>query len=96
LYVSSLPSAGSPFLRFDFTLSRLIVLDCAEIFDSATDADGSKGVTRRILEHNGIEWDRSLDLREAKKQGKDEMGKDGAKVGESAKELTDTDSSGTK
>jgi len=46
--------AGAPFLRFDFTLSRVIILDAAEAFAS----------TSRILQQNSIEHDRSADLRD--------------------------------
>jgi len=46
-------AAGVPFLRFDFTLSRTIVLDSREAFTA----------NARILQQNNIEHDRSADLR---------------------------------
>lgn len=48
-------SAGAPFLRFDFTLCRLVVLETELAFNS----------TRRILRQHCIEHDRSADLRES-------------------------------
>jgi hypothetical protein len=50
---SSPRAAGVPFLRFDFTLSRTIVLDSREAFTA----------NARILQQNNIEHDRSADLR---------------------------------
>jgi len=46
-------SAGAEFLRFDFTLSRVIVLESSQAFTA----------NKRILRQNSIEHDRSADLR---------------------------------
>ena len=46
---------GAHFLRFDFTLNRVIVLDCKEAF----------AATESVLKQNSIEFDRSVDLRPA-------------------------------
>ena len=45
---------GVPFLRFEFTLSRLIILDTELAFAS----------TETILDENNIEFDRSEDLQQ--------------------------------
>jgi len=50
--------AGVPFLRFDFTLNRVIILETELAFES----------TRRILKQNAIEYDRSEELRQATNQ----------------------------
>ena len=54
---SSLCSAGAAYLRFDFTLSRLIVLETSLIADA----------TARVLAEKKIEFDRSIDLRQTRK-----------------------------
>lgn len=54
LYLSVSFSVGSPFLRFDFTLNRVILLETELAFAS----------TEAILDECAIEFDRSADLRE--------------------------------
>ena len=51
-------SVGAPFLRFNFTLNRVIILETRSAFRS----------TRKILQQNNIEFDRSKDLRDAQRR----------------------------
>ena len=51
-------AAGAPFLRFDFTLNRVIILDTKEAMEA----------NQTIMQQNNIEHDRSVDLQEHMEQ----------------------------